>query len=186
MESCLKIGWLENAIHLPSKNYDDRPLETVVDLVVLHSISLPPEKFGVKYVCDFFLNKLDYQAHPYFEGLMDLRVAPHIFIGREGNVFQFVDLNKRAWHAGKSEWNGRQNCNDFSVGIELEGSDNQPFEMAQYDSLLIILKKLFKDFSKLKSGSVVGHSDVAPGRKTDPGPYFDWDLIRNFENSISQ
>lgn len=171
-------GWLPGARHVPSPNQDDRPSGTTVDLVVLHAISLPPDQFGGPYVEALFTNRLDTHGHPYFATLEGLRVSAHFFIDRRGALTQFVALDARAWHAGVSSWQGRERCNDFSVGIELEGCDTREFEEAQYATLASLLRALFARLPALSAARVVGHSDVAPGRKTDPGPCFDWARAR--------
>ncbi|MGE0857477.1 MAG: 1,6-anhydro-N-acetylmuramyl-L-alanine amidase AmpD [Gammaproteobacteria bacterium] len=171
-------GWLPGARHVLSPNHDDRPAGTRVDLVVLHAISLPPDEFGGPYVEALFTNRLDSRAHPYFATLEGLRVSAHFVIDRVGALTQFVALEARAWHAGVSRWQGRERCNDFSIGIELEGCDTRPFEDAQYATLASLLAELFARLPTLGRERVVGHSDVAPGRKTDPGPCFDWARAR--------
>ena len=163
---------------LVSPNHDERPLTAEVRLVIVHAISLPPEKFLTGYVEDFFMNVLDCGAHPYFKDLMDVRVSCHYFIDRNGSLTQFVPPGKRAWHAGPSRWRDRDACNDFSIGIELEGSDLQKFSDSQYDKLQILASQLIKDYPRLTLKKFIGHSDVAPDRKTDPGPFFDWQRFR--------
>ncbi|MCB1743854.1 MAG: 1,6-anhydro-N-acetylmuramyl-L-alanine amidase AmpD [Gammaproteobacteria bacterium] len=158
----------------PSPNFDARPPGARVELLVVHCISLPPGEFGTGCVHDLFLNRLDHQAHPYFEGLRELRVSAHLFVDRAGCVSQFVALRDRAWHAGVSHFQGRERCNDFSIGVELEGTDSGIYSDAQYQTLIALSRCLFEHFPALDSGAVVGHSDIAPGRKTDPGPGFDW------------
>ena len=174
----IETKWLSGIRRVPSENCDQRPLKTEVELVVLHAISLPPEKFGGNYIEDFFTNSLDWSADSYFNGLRDLKVSSHLFVDRAGHVTQFVELDKRAWHAGKSYWKGREACNDFSIGIELEGCDSLPFEAVQYDSLVGLLIRVFAIYPSLKIDSIVGHNEIAPDRKTDPGPLFDWELLR--------
>lgn len=173
-----EAGWLTGARRVPSPNQDARPAGMDIDLVVVHAISLPPDEFGGPYIEQLFTNTLDCTAHPYFAGLRDLRVSAHFFIARDGALCQFVDLFARAWHAGVSRWAGRERCNDFSVGIELEGCDTRPFAEAQYQALAVLLDELFRRLPALETARVVGHSDVAPGRKTDPGPHFDWARAR--------
>lgn len=168
-------GLLSGARQLPSPNVDERPSGEAVTLVVLHAISLPPEEFGGNAVEEFFTNCLDCNAHPYFEQLRELRVSSHLFIRRDGEVVQFAPLQARAWHAGVSRWRGRERCNDFSVGIELEGSDQQPFSDAQYQRLASCLAELV---ARLPIADIAGHADIAPGRKTDPGPHFDWSRLQ--------
>lgn len=167
-------GWLEGAEWRASPNFGERPA-TEVSLVVVHNISLPPDEFGGDWVESFFLNQLEPQAHPYFASIAEVRVSAHFYVRRDGRIIQFVGCDQRAWHAGRSCWSGRDNCNDYSVGIELEGSDNQPFASAQYEALWRLLDALRLRYP---IAAIAGHSDVAPGRKTDPGPYFDWAAVR--------
>ena len=157
-----------------SPNQDERPAGVVPCLIVVHAISLPPEQFGGPGVVQLFTNTLDPAAHPYYAEIHHLRVSAHYFIRRDGEVISFVDPVRRAWHAGVSVWQGRERCNDFSIGIELEGSDHQPFEAVQYRQLARLVAALRQRYP---IEAVVGHSDIAPGRKTDPGPYFDWALF---------
>lgn len=157
-----------------SPHADARPDPTDVSLLVVHAIALPPETFGGHYVDDLFMGRLDCDAHPYFETLHGVRVSAHALICRDGRITQYVPFNRRAWHAGKSSFEGRPRCNDFSIGIELEGSDTQPFEHAQYTALVRIADALLRAYPKLSRERIVGHADIAPGRKTDPGPHFDW------------
>ncbi|MBI1396609.1 MAG: 1,6-anhydro-N-acetylmuramyl-L-alanine amidase AmpD [Betaproteobacteria bacterium] len=168
-------GWLPVATQVPSPNCDVRPDGVAVDLLVIHSISLPPGCFGGGEVVDFFLNRLDVRGHPYFEGIAGLRVSSHFFLPRTGGVVQFVSCDMRAWHAGVSSWRGRDRCNDFSIGVELEGTDTEPFAVAQYEALVRLTLALRHIYP---ISDIVGHSDVAPGRKTDPGPCFDWTAYR--------
>jgi AmpD protein len=154
-----------------SPNQDERPPDTEVSLVVLHSISLPPGEYGGDAIERLFTNRLDPAAHPYFAQIAHLKLSSHFLIRRDGALIQFVPVARRAWHAGASSWRGRTRCNDFSVGIELEGTDDTPFEDAQYDVLAGLLASLRTNFP-LKD--VAAHSDIAPGRKTDPGARFDW------------
>jgi len=157
-----------------SPNFSDREANDI-SLLVLHNISLPPGKFGGGYVEKFFLNELDSQEHPYFKEIEDLRVSSHLYIKRDGSITQFVPLDKKAWHAGISSFKGRENCNEFSIGVELEGTDEVPYERAQYTSLIEITMFLMKQYPHLNKDNIVGHSDIAPERKTDPGSSFDWD-----------
>ncbi|KAB2925064.1 MAG: 1,6-anhydro-N-acetylmuramyl-L-alanine amidase AmpD [Dechloromonas sp.] len=168
-------GWLEGVSWLPSPNFGERPAGPV-SLIVIHNISLPPDEFGGDWVEDFFLNRLDHRSHPYFASIADIRVSAHFYIRRDGRIVQFVSCDERAWHAGQSRWCGRENCNDYSLGIELEGSDTQPFAAAQYAALWPLLDALRLRYP---IATVVGHSDIAPGRKSDPGPYFDWAAVRS-------
>ena len=164
-------GWCPQARRLPSPNCDARPPGVVPELLVIHNISLPPDQFGGPYIDGLFTNTLDHAVHPYFDQLRPLRVSAHFLIDRHGLVTQFVAASTRAWHAGVSSFEGREKCNDFSIGIELEGSDFVPFEAAQYDSLAALTLALRQRYSLR---AVAGHEHIAPGRKTDPGPFFDW------------
>lgn len=170
------------ARRVPSPNFDSRPASVSVQLVVVHAISLPPGEFGGSGIVQLFTNCLDPTAHPYFSQIQGLRVAAHFLICRDGELIQFVSCNQRAWHAGVSSWRGRENCNDFSIGIELEGCDQIPFEDAQYLTLNLLLAALDRRYP---IEAVVGHSDVAPGRKTDPGPCFDWSRINGRDRQLS-
>lgn len=164
-------GWCPQARRLPSPNFDARPEGVAPELLVIHNISLPPGQFGGPYIGGLFTNTLDHAAHPYFDQLRPLRVSAHFLIDRDGRLTQFVAANARAWHAGVSSFEGRERCNDFSIGIELEGSDFVPFEDAQYDSLAALTLALRRRYGLR---AVTGHEHIAPGRKTDPGPFFDW------------
>lgn len=168
-------GWLKGARWAFSPNQGQRPAGCTVSLVVLHNISLPPDDFSGDWIERFFTNSLDPQAHPYFRTIAELRVSAHFLVRRDGRVIQFVGCDRRAWHAGQSAWQGRENCNDYSIGIELEGSDGQPFTLAQYAALWPLLARLRQRYPIT---GLAGHSHVAPGRKTDPGPYFDWAAAR--------
>ena len=168
-------GCLDDIRFIPSPNWDERPSGCAPCLLVIHSISLPPDEFGGSGVIELFTNRLDHEAHPYYRNLRDLKVSAHFFIRRDGETIQFVACAKRAWHAGVSCWQGRDRCNDYSIGIELEGSDTTPFTDAQYDAL-ILLTKVLQDTYPVTD--ITGHADIAPGRKTDPGPYFDWERYR--------
>ncbi|MGV3743127.1 MAG: 1,6-anhydro-N-acetylmuramyl-L-alanine amidase AmpD [Burkholderiaceae bacterium] len=164
-------GWCADVDRMPSPNFDARPDHGKPDLLVIHNISLPPGQFGGRYICDLFTNQLDCDAHPYFAQLRELRVSAHFLILRSGAVMQFVSANDRAWHAGVSNFCGRERCNDFSIGVELEGTDFAPYEPIQYASLAELTCSL-RNFYPL--AAVTGHEHIAPGRKTDPGPHFDW------------
>jgi N-acetyl-anhydromuramoyl-L-alanine amidase len=165
-------GWVPGARHLPSPNYEARPQGAVPTLIVVHNISLPPNVFGGPEIADLFLNRLDCDAHPYFDAnLRGVRVSAHFVIHRDGALEQFVSCDERAWHAGASSFFGRERCNDFGIGIELEGSDTTAFEPAQYATLAGLVTALTKRYP---IEALAGHSDIAPGRKTDPGPHFDW------------
>jgi AmpD protein len=168
-------GWLHAAARVPSPNCDPRPPGTTVDLVLIHSISLPPGEYGGGAVEQLFTNRLDWQAHPYFESIRGLRVSAHFLIRRDGGLLQFVSCDERAWHAGRSAWRGRDACNDFSVGIELEGLEGERFEAAQYERLGGLIGRLA---TRYPIAAVAGHEHVALGRKRDPGPGFDWALLK--------
>lgn len=170
--------WLTGARLVPSPNVSDRVADTPIDLVVIHNISLPPGQFGGCWIDDLFCNRLDPEAHPYFATIADLRVSAHLLIDREGKVTQYVPFDRKAWHAGQSAYLGRSACNDFSIGIELEGCDDQNFTDAQYERLTDVLRTLLAHYPTLTAEAIVGHSDIAPGRKTDPGPCFDWQRLR--------
>jgi len=170
-------GLLEGAIQRPSPNQGERPPGMAVDLLVLHNISLPPGEFGGPWIDDLFLNRLDPAAHPYFQGIARLQVSAHLLIRRDGQLVQYVPFHRRAWHAGVSQFRGRDNCNDFSIGIELEGDDHTPFAEAQYQTLGRILVGLRTAYPAIARDRIVGHSDISPGRKTDPGPCFDWERL---------
>lgn len=163
--------------HIPSPNFDARPGDgqgCPIDMIVIHNISLPPFEYGGNGVIELFTNQLNPAEHPYYAEIQALKVSSHFFIRRNGRLIQFVSCLARAWHAGVSQWQGRERCNDFSVGIELEGSDIAPFEPEQYATLIQLIQTLL---ARYPIQHVVGHSDIAPGRKTDPGPYFDWDKV---------
>lgn len=166
-----------SAREVVSPHYDERPDPDDIALVVLHNISLPPGRFGGPWIDDLFCGRLDPDAHPYFREIAHLRVSAHLLIARDGAVTQYVSFDRRAWHAGVSSWQGRERCNDFSIGIEIEGSDDAPFEDVQYASLVQVLPALFERYRRLGSRKLTGHSDIAPGRKTDPGPHFDWSRL---------
>lgn len=159
---------------LDSPHCDDRPQPDDVALVVIHNISLPPGEFAGPWIDQLFCGTLDTTQHPYFQTLAGLRVSAHLCIFRDGSMTQYVPFHRRAWHAGVSSWQGRERCNDFSIGIELEGSDHVAFEAAQYARLVQVLLALFQRYPLLTSRRLTGHSHIAPGRKTDPGPHFDW------------
>ena len=164
-------GWLRGAKRIDSPNFDTRPEGERVSLIVIHAISLPPDEFGGAGVIELFTNRLDPAAHPYYAEIHRLRVSSHFFIRRDGELIQFVSTECRAWHAGVSQWRGRERCNDFSIGIELEGCDTQPFDERQYVTLEALLRRLARQYPGC---DIAGHSDIAPGRKSDPGPFFDW------------
>jgi AmpD protein len=166
-----RAGRVRAARQLPSPNCDARPRGMPVDLLVVHNISLPPGQYGGEAIVDLFLNRLDPDAHPFYAQLLALRVSAHFLVRRDGELIQFVPCGRRAWHAGVSSFGGRTRCNDFSIGVELEGSDHDPFEDAQYERLAALVRLLR---SRYRLDHLAGHSDIAPGRKTDPGPHFDW------------
>jgi AmpD protein len=168
-------GWCPEAQRLPSPNFDQRPESASIDLLVIHNISLPPGQFGGTHIADLFANCLDFDADPYFNQLRALRVSSHFLIRRDGSLMQFVSANDRAWHAGVSLFCGRERCNDFSIGIELEGSDFVPFEAMQYHVLADLTAALQQRYALT---DIAGHEHIAPGRKTDPGPFFDWERYR--------
>lgn len=168
-------GVCSGASFIPSPHYDERPEGEPITLVVIHNISLPPGDFGGPYIDDLFLGRLDPGAHPFFKEIEGLRVSSHFLIRRDGSLIQYVPTELRAWHAGVSQWKGREKCNDFSIGIELEGADDVPFAEPQYETLANLIAALQRRYGEL---DFAGHSDVAPGRKTDPGPWFDWDRFR--------
>lgn len=168
-------GWYQAARHLPSPNHGPRPEGVVVDLLVLHSISLPPGVYGGNEVQRLFTNRLDPSEHPWFEQLRGLEVSAHFYIRRDGALWQFVSCDQRAWHAGRSRHRGRENCNDFSIGIELEGLEDEPFEPAQYDALVRLCSDIARQYPIT---SVAGHEHIAPGRKRDPGKGFEWPALR--------
>jgi N-acetyl-anhydromuramoyl-L-alanine amidase len=168
-------GWCGQAEQIPSPNFDVRAADAGIELLVIHNISLPPSQFGGPYIADLFTNTLDCDLHPYFDQLRSLRVSAHFLIRRDGRLMQFVSANDRAWHAGASNFCGRERCNDFSVGVELEGSDFEPFEPAQYETLADLTRALLVRYPIT---AVAGHEHIAPGRKTDPGPFFDWEHFR--------
>ncbi len=175
MRHWLADGWLAGVRRVRSPNQEQRPADAQVSLVVIHNISLPPDDFSGDWVERFFANRLDPAAHPYFSTIIGLKVSSHFLIRRSGRVVQFVGCDQRAWHAGKSSWGGRDDCNDFSVGIELHGNDHLPYSKSQYQSLWRLLDALR---SRYPIDAVAGHCHIAPGRKTDPGTGFDWAALR--------
>lgn len=175
-----KEGWCLEANRLVSPNQNERPSGQEIDLLVIHNISLPPGHFGGYFIADLFLNRLDCDAHPFFDQLRSLKVSSHFFIRRDGSLFQFVSCDKRAWHAGVSSFADREGCNDFSIGIELEGTDFVSFEPAQYDTLASLTAALCRRYP-LKA--ITGHQHIAPARKTDPGPFFDWQRYKKMLRS---
>ena len=167
-------GWLSAARACPSPNFGPRPQGSSITLVVIHSISLPPGEYGGDAIERLFTNRLDWEAHPYYREIRGLEVSAHFVVRRDGELLQFVSCEQRAWHAGLSSWQGRENCNDYSIGIELEGLEGECFEAEQYDALAALLVELAQRYPLQ---AVVGHEHVAPGRKLDPGPGFDWRLL---------
>ncbi len=174
----IKNGWLQGVRRIASPNCDARPENTYIDLLVLHGISLPPGEFGAPHIEALFTNTLDPNAHPYFRDICALRVSAHVLIRRDGALIQFVPFHERAWHAGGSCFENRACCNDFSIGIELEGSDELPYENAQYQTLAVLIRALMRHYPGITPARIVGHSDIAPERKTDPGAHFDWPRLR--------
>lgn len=171
-------AWLTQVRHCPSPHYDERP-NGEISLLVVHSISLPPGRFGGPYIDQLFMGTLDPAEDPYFEDIYRLRVSAHCLIRRSGEVVQYVAFDKRAWHAGQSCFAGRERCNDFAIGIELEGTDTGSFTSIQYQQLNLLIKLLQSHYPEITAQRIVGHSDIAPGRKTDPGVGFNWNLIKN-------
>jgi AmpD protein len=169
-------GIVRAAPQLASPNFDERPEGAKVSLLVIHGISLPPGQFGGPWIVELFTNSLNTKAHPYFAALADKRVSAHFLIRREGSLAQFVACEMRAWHAGQSKWRGRENCNDFSIGVELEGTDDLPYTDGQYAMLAALTRALRRRY---RIRDIAGHADIAPGRKTDPGPAFDWGRYRH-------
>jgi AmpD protein len=167
-------GWIDGVRRVASPNHDERPFGAQLDLIVVHGISLPPGEFGNGWIDRFFCNDLPPDAHPYFETICQSTVSAHVLVARDGTVTQYVPFDRRAWHAGKSTYCGRNACNDFSVGIELEGTDDLEYAPEQYRVLAELITALRRAYPSLAGAEIVGHSDIAPGRKTDPGPKFDW------------
>ncbi len=178
MQINITTGLVNESRQCPSPNKDERPDETTINLIVVHSISLPPGQYGGTEIEQFFQNKLDENAHSYFEEIHELQVSSHALIKRSGEIVQFVPFHERAWHAGKSNYCGRERCNDFSIGIELEGTDTGPFEDKQYKQLSRLISALKAAYPAILD-NITGHSDISPGRKQDPGSGFDWDKLNN-------
>ena len=168
---------LDVARQLPSPHCDDRPAGMPVDLVVLHSISLPPGEYGGPWIDHLFCGCLDPDAHPYFQEICESKVSAHLLIRRDGEIIQYVPFNKRAWHAGESNFRGRERCNDFSIGIELEGTDDEPYSDAQYAVLTEVITTLCNSYPEISLQRITGHCNIAPGRKSDPGPAFEWERL---------
>jgi len=171
-------GWLQSVEVIRSPNFDARPDDSKIKLVVVHGISLPPGEYGGGHIHKFFCNDLDPAAHEYFESICGMTVSAHCLIERDGSVVQFVSFLDRAWHAGQSAWRGEQACNNFSIGIELEGCDDRPYKEAQYCSLAGLVAALRARYPDIEADAIAGHCDIAPARKTDPGPAFDWNRLR--------
>lgn len=169
--------FLKSARQCPSPNFDERPENCEPDLIVIHNISLPPNQYGGKAIDQLFTNCLDKNEHSYYADIYQLRVSSHLLIRRDGEIVQYVPFNKRAWHAGVSEYQGREVCNDFSIGIEMEGSDFEAFTEIQYSSLEKTLVALLDKYSSLSADAITGHENIAPDRKTDPGPFFEWQRL---------
>lgn len=172
-------GLIQEAQFISSPNCDERPEDIEISLIAVHGISLPPGEFGGSCVQDFFTNSLDENIHPYFQEIKSLKVSSHLFIRRDGSLLQFVPFQKRAWHAGESSYQGKEKCNDFSIGIELEGDDDMPYEDIQYKVLSEVASLIISNYPAITRERIVGHCDIAPGRKTDPGQAFDWRYFRS-------
>ncbi len=178
MALLIDSGWLSTARRVESPNHDARPQGCGIDLLVVHAISLPPRQYGGPEIEAFFCNCLAADEHPYFAAIADVRVSAHFLVRRDGELVQFVRLDDRAWHAGESCFDGRERCNDFSIGIELEGCDNELYEAVQYEQLVELSYALMDRYPGISPERIVGHCDIAPGRKTDPGQAFDWNYFR--------
>jgi len=187
MPSTLKIepatGLVVGVRQVLSSHFDTRPSGTLPELIVVHGISLPPGEFGGPWIDQLFTGGLSPDAHPFFKEVARIRVSAHILIRRDGTITQYVPFGQRAWHAGQSQYRGRSSCNDFSVGIEMEGTDDTPYTDAQYDQLGVLIDALLKTYPSLSKDHIVGHSDIAPGRKTDPGASFEWERLRSILRS---
>ncbi|MDH5693955.1 MAG: 1,6-anhydro-N-acetylmuramyl-L-alanine amidase AmpD [Gammaproteobacteria bacterium] len=179
MEIDINTKIIKGITYIPSPNHDERSDPEDIYLLVIHGISLPPNRFGGPYIEHLFTNCLNPSEHPFFKEIEHLRVSSHLLIRRGGEIVQFVPLNKRAWHAGVSSFKGREQCNDFSIGIELEGTDETPYESEQYESLIKVTGLIQSIYPKVTLENIAGHCDIAPGRKTDPGPFFDWSVYKN-------
>lgn len=178
-------GWIKDADIIPSPNCESRPDPTEIRLIVIHGISLPPGSYGGGYIQQLFTNQLDSDEHPYFVEIEGMKVSAHCLIDRDGHLTQFVSFQDRAWHAGISCWQDEENCNDFSIGIELEGTDDEHYEDEQYQQLARLVISLQKQYPAISEQSICGHSDIAPGRKTDPGPFFDWQKLKLYITELS-
>ena len=179
MSLSIKSGWISEVRKIASPNFDARPASAEIDLLVIHGISLPPGEFGGRYIEDFFTNNLDVNAHPYFLEIKDSSVSPHFLISRKGELVQFVSVEDRAWHSGESSYRGRGACNDYSIGIELEGTDSTEYTPQQYDMLAQVTTVLLDCYPLITVDRIVGHSDISPGRKTDPGPAFSFTRLKD-------
>ena len=177
-----RAGWCEQARRVPSPHHNERIGPGDISLLVIHGISLPPGEFGGPWIDDLFLGRLDPDVHPYFVGIHQLRVSAHCLIRRDGELVQYVPFTARAWHAGVSSWEGREACNDFSIGIELEGTDELPFSDVQYEGLVGLSWAISDQYPEVTASRIVGHCDIAPGRKTDPGTSFEWQRYRGMLN----
>lgn len=171
-------GWLKQARHCPSPHFNERPVDADISLLVVHNISLPPGEFGGPYIEQFFQGHLTSKAHPFFDEIRDMQVSAHCLVKRTGEVVQFVSFNQRAWHAGVSSFEGREQCNDFSIGIELEGTDDLPYTDAQYQTLVAVTHAIMSTYPNITPARVTGHEHIAPGRKTDPGSSFCWNRLK--------
>ena len=177
-------GWLACARSVPSPNFNARPTEVSPELIVIHGISLPPGEYGGPYIEALFTNQLDLAAHAYFSNIAHLTVSAHFLIRRDGEVVQFVSTDDRAWHAGESCWEHRSNCNDFSIGIEVEGCDEERYAVLQYRALAQLIAAVRNQYPAIQHDAIVGHSDIAPTRKTDPGPAFDWLQLKQLLGAV--
>jgi len=186
MRYTIQDGWLQQAKKLCSPNFGPRPDDAIPELLVVHNISLPPGRYGGGAIEQFFTNALDWDAHPFYEEIRGVEVSAHLLIARDGVATQFVSFDDRAWHAGDSCYCGRDNCNDFSIGIELEGADEDPYTARQYAVLSRVASALLSFYPSLDPSDIVGHSDIAPGRKTDPGRAFDWNRFRSMTKPPSE
>lgn len=178
MQIDINTGLLAEAEYIASPNCDDRPVSGDINLIIIHNISLPPGEYGGQGVTQLFTNTLDPEEHPYYQEIHELKVSSHLFIRRDASIVQYVPFHQRAWHAGVSSYNGRERCNDYSIGIELEGVDDQPYTDEQYDCLNKILPEIRAAY-RIPNEDITGHCDVAPGRKTDPGVAFDWQRLKS-------
>lgn len=174
----IEDGWLKGVRKIPSPHFNQRPTDSKISLIVVHNISLPPGEFTTKHIDELFLKELKAEEHPFFETIQDYEVSSHLLIDRKGELTQYVSLLDRAWHAGESNFQGTSNCNDFSIGIELVGTDEIPFTQAQYETLAAVTRFLMTSYPEISAQNVVGHSEVSPGRKSDPGDSFDWSKFR--------